>query len=104
MHFLQNSWLASHWTLMLMVVILGISLIAYMNNRKQLLKKSVVALSSIFILILTLSIGGIDLGIQTHTSSMMNQLTSDTQQVDSPNLLSKVFTFAFDILKDKISD
>lgn len=104
MHFLQNSWLASHWTWLLMLIVLGFATVAYMNNRLRLLKKSLVTLSGIFLLTLTLSVSGIDLGFQSHTTTMMEKLTSDTPQIDSPNLLSKVFTFALDILKDKISD
>lgn len=104
MHFLQNSWLASNWTWLLMIVFLGIATVAYMNNRLRLLKKSLIAVSSIFLLTLSLSLGGIDLGLQSQTSTMMEKLTSDTPQMDSPNLLSNVFSFALDILKDKISD
>ena len=104
MHFLQNSWLASNWTWLLMIVFLGIATVAYMNNRLRLLKKSLIAVSSIFLLTLSLSIGGVNLGLQTQTSTMMEKLTSDTPQMESPNLLSKVFSFALDILKDKISD
>ena len=87
-----------------MIVFLGIATVAYMNNRLRLLKKSLIAVSSIFLLTLSLSIGGVNLGLQTQTSTMMEKLTSDTPQMESPNLLSKVFSFALDILKDKISD
>jgi hypothetical protein len=104
MHFLQNSWLASHWTWALMLIMLGISMIAYINNRMRLLKKMLAAFTALLLVTLALNLGGIQLGVQTHTTSMMEKLSSDTQDADCPNFLSKVFTFALDILKDKIAD
>ena len=104
MHFLQNSWLVNHWHWLLMMMLIGIAVVAYVNNRRILLKKSLVALSSVFILTITLSLPSFNLVSPTHSSPLMEKLSADAPRMESPNLLSKVFSFALDIMKDKIRD
>ncbi len=104
MHFIQNNWFADNWLWLLMLGTVGMAVIAYLNNRLVLLRRSLMSLLGIFMLTVTLSFSGVSVGTLSPGNSLMEKMTSETADVKSPDLISKVFTFMLDALKDRIAD
>jgi cell division protein FtsL len=42
MHYIQNNWFVMNWLWMIILCAIGVALVAYINNRTVLLKKSFV--------------------------------------------------------------
>ena len=104
MHYIQNSWFATNWTWMIMICLIGIAVVAYINNRMVLLKKSLIAVVSIFILTLSLSISGLTFGSSSIQDKMLNNIKANSSEVEASGVFSKISAFVLNIIKDKIAD
>jgi hypothetical protein len=83
---------------------LGIAVVAYINNRSVLLKKSLVSLLATFSLALVFSFSGPKVNLNPIADNVMEKMTDNNNQVESPSLMTHLFTFMLDIAKDKLSD
>lgn len=105
MHFIQNIWLAQHWTWLLVIFAGSLAIVAYINNRMGMLKKSLAT----FIVLLTFSVF-VSIQESEHqsmniaSSSIEQQLPPQTPSIETPSLFGKIIEFAGNILKDKIED
>ncbi len=104
MHYIQNSWFTTNWTWMIMICLIGIAVVAYINNRIVLLKKSLVAVVSIFILTISLSISGLTIVSTSIQDKMLNNIKTNSSEVETSGVFSKVSAFVLNVIKDKIAD
>ncbi|MBL7765622.1 MAG: hypothetical protein JNJ58_05990 [Chitinophagaceae bacterium] len=105
MHFIQNIWLAQHWTWLLVIFAGSLAIVAYINNRMGMLKKSLAT----FIVLLTFSMF---ISIQESEQNTLNIASTNIEQelptqsptLETPSLFGKMIEFAGNILKDKLED
>ena len=104
MHFIQNSWFTHNWILMLLFLIGSLAVVAYINDRKKLLKYS----SASFLLLLLFVICFMLLPDISHSLSVQNDLLSSLKVGKSSeeriSTFSKIIDFIVSILKDKQGD
>lgn len=104
MHFIQNSWFAENWLWLLLLGTAGIAIVAYLNNRMVMLRRSLISMLGIFLLTMTLSFTGLHVGSLNPSGNMLEKMSSETTDVKSPDLISGLFTFMLDALKEGIAD
>jgi hypothetical protein len=104
MHYIQNSWFATNWAWMIMICLLGIAVVAYINNKMGLLKKSLIAVVSVFVLTLSISISDMTIHNSSLKNSMLNSINTNSAEVETSGVFSKVSAFLLNVIKDKIAD
>lgn len=104
MHFIQNNWFAENWLWLLLLGTACMAIVAYLNNRLVLLRRSLFSMLGIFMLTMTLSLSGVHTGTLSPGNTMLENMTSEATDVKSPDLISRVFTFMLDAMKDRIAD
>jgi Mn2+/Fe2+ NRAMP family transporter len=105
MHYLQNGWFVTNWIWVISFLVLAVAVVAYINNKGALLKKSLVALSITFVVAV---IGSL---MFTHSSSILpssnlqlNAPNTETAQVESGSVFNKLTAYIIGIVSDKVSE
>jgi|688.fasta_scaffold415542_3 amino acid permease len=104
MHYIQNNWFVMNWLWMIILCIVGVALVAYINNRTVLLKKSLVSLTAILVITLSISFTNVKVNPITLETTIMNSISDNNNQVESSGIFSKAFNLMLDVLKDRIAD
>jgi hypothetical protein len=104
MHYIQNNWFVMNWLWMIILCIVGVALVAYINNRTVLLKKSLVSLTTILVITLSISFTNVKVNPITLETTIMNSISDNNNQVESSGIFSKAFNLMLDVLKDRIAD
>jgi hypothetical protein len=87
-----------------MICLLGIAVVAYINNKMGLLKKSLIAVVSVFVLTLSISISDMTIHNSSLKDSMLNSINANSAEVETSGVFSKVSAFLLNVIKDKIAD
>jgi hypothetical protein len=104
MHYIQNNWFVMNWLWMIILCAIGVALVAYINNRTVLLKKSLVSLTAILVITLSISFTNVKVNPITLETTIMNSISDNNNQVESSGIFSKAFHLMLDVLKDRIAD
>lgn len=104
MHFIQNNWIAQNWTFFLCLGLLGMATIGYLHNRAKLMKLSLASALGVAMLTLSLSIHQINVIQSISITEMTQQVQANSPSPEGGSVLSNIFSFGLDMLKEKIND
>lgn len=103
MHFLENNWLSEHWFWLLPLGAAVLAFIAYLNNRAALLRRSM--LGAVFSLVFALCLSFSETpSMPAVGNTLAPSMNKPSSEVSTPDFMSRVFTFMFDALREKLSD
>jgi cell division protein FtsW (lipid II flippase) len=105
MHYLQNSWFVTNWLWVLCVLAIAVAVIAYINNRKILLKRSMVTICLMFILSVSGTLAFT--GNYSNNSRVILPVENDGTQLseqESTSMVQSVFSYIFNIAKERVSE
>ncbi len=104
MHYLQNNWFSSNWFWIICILILSICVVAYLNNKKNLLKQSLIGLTIACVMSFSVSIWQIKL-LQANAPGLLP--LKQTEYVDplaTESVFTKIVNYVLDIIHDKIAE
>jgi asparagine N-glycosylation enzyme membrane subunit Stt3 len=101
MYFIQSSWFIQHWIFLLLFLVGSLSIIAYINDKRKLLRYATVS----FILLVAFYMYFLVLPQINHSLALNDNLLStfnvDKSTEEKISIFSKVINFAIGILKNK---
>jgi len=104
MHFIQNSWFTHNWILMVLFLLGSLAVVAYINDRKKLLRYSSASFMMLFVFVICFML----LPNISHSLSVQHDLLSSLKVGKSSeeriSSFSKIIDFIVRILKDKQGD
>ncbi|HNB81192.1 MAG TPA: hypothetical protein PLP34_04895 [Chitinophagaceae bacterium] len=104
MHFIQNSWFVHHWVFLLLPLIGSVVVIAYMKDRKNLLRMA----GSLFLLVLVAGIVFIAIpeltGALYPNKTLLPDLEVNKSSDEHLSGFSRILDFIARILKDRLND
>lgn len=103
MHFLENNWLSAHWFWLLPLGAAALAFIAYLNSRAALLRRSMLGAGFSLALALWLSFSETP-SMPALGHAMPPAMKQPSAEVSTPDFMSRVFTFMFDALREKLND
>jgi hypothetical protein len=103
MHFLENNWLSDHWFWLVPLGAAALAFIAYLNNRAAMLRRSMVSAGLSLVLALGLSFSEAP-SMRAMGNALAPAVQEPSAEVSTPDFMSRVFTFMFDALREKLSD
>lgn len=101
MYFIQSSWFTHHWIFLLLFLVGSLSIVAYINDKRKLLRYATVS----FILLVAFYMYFLVLPQINHSLALNDNLLStfnvDKSTEEKISIFSKVINFAIGILKNK---
>jgi hypothetical protein len=104
MHYLQNSWFISHWTILLFFFAISIVFVAYINNRSRLLKQAIASTSVLLVFNVVVFFTNINSPFIDLTPSFENNLKNEKVESSDQSIATKLFELALGVAKERISE
>ena len=104
MHFIQNSWFTHNWIFLLLFLIGSLSVVAYINHKRRLLRYT----SGSFIILFVFYVCFLILPQINHSlafnDDMLPSLKVGKSDEEKISVFSKIIDFVIGILKNKLGD
>jgi hypothetical protein len=102
MHYLQNSWFTTNWLWVLSFIVLSIAVIAYINNKRSLLRQSLAGFGIMFILSVWGTLAYTDFSSAMPSARFPLQSTSqDVNNNQEGSVMETLFSYVYSIVKEK---
>lgn len=103
MHYIQNNWFSDNWLLIILIFLGALTLIAYINNKKQMLKKAFITLSVYTGFIITLTCLAPSYGPLRLEKQLLPEFSSSENSIENATVFSQIVKFVLNTIKDKLS-